>query len=307
MTSIRARTIALALTCLSPVPSSSGQVLSVYSDLVVVPARVEQKGTTVTGLTAHNFLVFEDGVPQKLSVFGAQDEPVTIGLLVDNSSSMYRNRSRVIEAASEFARLINPRDELFVVHFNDQIIFGLPPSVPFTSDRASIRSAIARMGSLGQTALHDAILAGLSRLDRGAMQRRALVLISDGDDNASRRTFDEVIDRARRTDALIFSIAIIDESAESNLKALKDLAVATGGHVWTPRRIEDVRSAFEQVAEDIRTGYTLGYASTNPNRDGKYRKIQVLARDARGKRLTVRTRAGYVAPSVSEGQPRGER
>jgi VWFA-related protein len=88
---------------------------------------------------------------------------------------------------------------------------------------------------------------------------------------------------------------------------LKDLAVATGGEVWTPRRIEDVRLAFEQVAEDIRTGYTLGYASTNPNRDGKYRKIQVMARDARGKKLSVRTRAGYVAPSVSEGQPRGER
>jgi VWFA-related protein len=304
---IRAGATALTLICLFPAAGLSGQVLSVYSDLVVLPARVEQKGTTVTGLTADNFLVFEDGVPQTLSVFGAQDEPVTIGLLVDNSSSMYRNRSLVIEAASEFARLINPRDELFVVHFNDQVIFGLPPSMPFTSDRASIQAAIARMGSLGQTALHDAIFAGLSQLGKGAMQRRALVLISDGGDNVSRRTFEEVIDRARRTDALIFSIAIIDESPESNLKALKDLARATGGEVWAPRRIEDVRWAFDEVAQDIRTGYTLGYASTNPNRDGKYRKIQVVARDARGKTLSVRTRAGYVAPSVTEGQPRGER
>jgi VWFA-related protein len=307
MTWIRAGTTALTLTCLLPAAGLCGQVLSVYSDLVVLPARVEHKGTTVAGLTADNFLVFEDGVPQTLSVFGAQDEPVTIGLLLDNSSSMYRNRALVVEAASEFARLINPRDELFVVHFNDRVIFGLPPSMPLTSDRASIQAAIARMGSLGQTALHDAIFAGLSQLDKGAMQRRALVLISDGGDNVSRRTFEQVIDRARRTDALIFSIAIIDESPESNLKALKDLALATGGEVWVPRRIEDVRWAFEQVAEDIRTGYTLGYASTNPNRDGKYRKIQVMARDARGKKLSVRTRAGYVAPSVREGQPRGER
>jgi VWFA-related protein len=307
MTWIRAGTTALTLTCLLPAAGLCGQVLSVYSDLVVLPARVEHKGTTVAGLTADNFLVFEDGVPQTLSVFGAQDEPVTIGLLLDNSSSMYRNRALVVEAASEFARLINPRDELFVVHFNDRVIFGLPPSMPLTSDRASIQAAIARMGSLGQTALHDAIFAGLSQLDKGAMQRRALVLISDGGDNVSRRTLEQVIDRARRTDALIFSIAIIDESPESNLKALKDLALATGGEVWVPRRIEDVRWAFEQVAEDIRTGYTLGYASTNPNRDGKYRKIQVVVRDAWGKTLSVRTRAGYVAPSVTEGQPRGER
>jgi Ca-activated chloride channel family protein len=304
MTLIRAGTIALAFACLYPVPTPSGQVLSVYSDLVVLPARVERNGVAVAGLTADRFLVFEDGVPQTVSLFGAQDEPVTIGLLVDNSSSMYRNRQRVVEAASEFARLINPRDELFVVHFNDRIVFGLPPSVPFTSDWATIQAAIARMASLGQTALHDAIFTGLSQLDKGGMQRRVLILISDGGDNVSRRTFDEVIDRARRTDALIFSIAIIDDySAESNLKALKDLATATGGEVWTPRRVHDVRSAFEQIAEDIRTGYTLGFASTNPSRDGKYRKIQVVVRDARGKKLSVRTRAGYLAPSALEGRP----
>jgi Ca-activated chloride channel family protein len=163
------------------------------------------------------------------------------------------------------------------------------------------------MGSLGQTALHDAIFAGLSQLDSGGLQRRALVLITDGGDNASVRTFREIIDRVHRTDALIFSIAITDESAESNVKVLKDLAVATGGDVWTPRRIQDVRVAFEQIAAKIRAGYTLGYASTNPNRDGKYRKIQVVVRDGRGKRLSVRTRAGYLAPSGTEVQPRVER
>ena len=304
MTAIHAGIFAFAVACLSSAPDSSGQVLSVYSDLVVLPARVERNGVAVAGLTADDFLVFEDGAPQTLSIFGAQDEPVTIGLLVDNSSSMYRNRQRVVDAASRFARLINQRDELFVVHFNDDVILGLPPSMPFTSDVATIQSAIAQMGSRGQTALHDAIFIALAQLEKGGMQRRALILISDGADNASRRTFSDVIERARRTDALIFSIAIIDDySAESNLKALKNLATATGGEVWTPRRVDDVQSAFAQIAEDIRTGYTLGYASTNPTRDGTYRRIQVVARDAKGKKLSVRTRAGYVAASASENKP----
>jgi VWFA-related protein len=304
MTSCRAGVFALAVTCLSSVPDASGQVLSVFSDLVVLPARVERDGVAVAGLTINDFLVFEDGSPQKLSIFGAQDEPVTIGLLVDNSSSMYRNRQRVIDAASRFARLINPQDELFVVHFNDEVILGLPPSMPFTSNVSIIQAAIARMGSRGRTALHDAVFTALAQLEKGGMQRRVLILISDGGDNASHRTFDDVIDRARRTDALIFSIAIIDDSSrESNLKALRDLASATGGEVWAPRRVADVESAFDQIAEDIRTGYTLGYASTNQTRDGKYRRIQVVVRDGKGKKLSVRTRAGYVAASDGEARP----
>ena len=304
MTSIRTGIVVFSLACLHPATGSLGQVLSVYSDLVVVPARVERDGVAVTGLTAEAFRVFEDGALQELSIFGAQDEPVTIGLVIDNSSSMYRNRHRVVEAASEFAQLINPRDELFVVHFNEEIVFGLPPLVSFTGDVPSIHAAIARMGSLGRTALHDAIFAALAHLEKGRMQRRVLVLISDGGDNASRRTFDDVIDRARRTAAVIFSVAIIDEfSADANPNALKALATATGGDVWTPRRVNDVRSSFEQIAEDIRTGYTLGYASTNPSRDGRYRRIRVVVRDARGKTLAVRTRAGYVAPSGVESKP----
>lgn len=304
MTPRRAGIFALAVACLCSTSDSSSQVLSVFSDLVVLPARVERDGVAVTGLTADDFMVFEDGAPQKVSLFGAQDEPVTIGLLVDNSSSMYRNRLRVIEAASHFARLINPMDELFVVHFNDEVILGLPPSMPFTSDVAVIQAAIARMGSRGQTALHDAIFTALVQLEKGGMQRRALILISDGGDNASRRTFDDVINRARRTTALIFSVAIIDSfSTETNLKALKELAVATGGEVWTPRRVADVESAFAEIAEDIRTGYTLGYTSTNTTRDGGYRRIRVAVRDSRGKKLSVRTRAGYVAAATTETQP----
>jgi VWFA-related protein len=304
MISNHAGTIVFALACVLPLAGSSDQFISVFADLVVLPVRVERDGIAVSGLNADNFQVFEDGVPQTVTVFGAQDEPVTVGLLVDNSSSMYRNRPRVIEAVSEFARLINPRDELFVVHFNERVIFGLPPELPFTSDLGTLQTAIAQMGSKGQTALHDAIFAGLAQLEKGGMQRRVLILVSDGGDNASSRTFRDVIDRVRRSDALIFSIAVIDhDSRDSNLNALKALATTTGGEVWSPRRIDDVRAAFGQIAEDIRTGYTLGYTSTNPSRDGGYRRIRVVTRDARGRKLSVRTRAGYIAPSGTGSTP----
>jgi VWFA-related protein len=283
-----------------PTPYSLSQkhVLSAHADLVAVHALVENDGKLVAGLTAENFTVYEDNVRQPVSVFGSQDEPVTAGILIDNSSSMALARDRVIAAGLHFARLSNPRDELFVLHFNEHVTFGLPPDTSFTGHLMTLWQALLRMTALGKTALYDALSAGLDHLKTGSQQTRVLVLVSDGGDNASRRTRREVLDRVRRTDVVIFSVAVIDEyNRDANPGVLKELATSTGGRVWTPRRVDDVHAAFEELAKDIRSGYSLGYVSTNPEQNGAYRKIRVVARDAKGRKLSVRARAGYIAAS----------
>jgi Ca-activated chloride channel homolog len=280
---------------------SQKQVLSARADLVVVHALVEDDGDPIAGLTEKNFEVYEDNARQTLSLFGSQDEPVTAGLLIDNSSSMAPNRDRVITAGLHFARMSNPRDELFVLHFNDDVTFGLRSETAFTSHLVTLQQALLRMKGLGKTALFDAISSGLDHLRTATQQTRVLILVSDGGDNASRRTLREILDRVRRTDVMIFSVAVIDQyNPDAKPGVLKELANATGGLVWRPRHVDDVHTAFDEIAKDIRSGYSLGYVSTN-QQNGAYRKIRVVARDARGRKLSVRARAGYIASSVDGG------
>jgi Ca-activated chloride channel family protein len=178
---------------LTPYPFSQKQVLSARADLVGVHALVEDDGHPVAGLTEKDFEVYEDNARQRVSFFGPQDEPVTAGILIDNSSSMAPTRDRVIAAGLHFARMSNPRDELFVLHFNDYLTFGLPPNMAFTGQLVTLQRALLRMTGLGKTALYDAISSGLDHLKTGTQQTRVLILVSDGGDNASRRTLREVL------------------------------------------------------------------------------------------------------------------
>jgi VWFA-related protein len=301
--------IALAL-CLSTTRWSAAQelpppVISVHSDLVVLQATVvDRRSTPVGGLPQDVFQVYEDGVAQDITFFSSDDAPVSAGLVVDNSGSMVRKRSHVIGAALAFAAAGNPADELFVVHFADSAALGMPPDAPFTSDLGVVRQALGRLRSNGQTSLYDGIALALSHLQAARQDRRVLVVISDGADNASETTLDEVLDRARASNAVIYTIGIFDEYDDADRGVLRRLARLSGGEAYFPKDLDDVERTLRQVAADIRSGYTIGYVPTNTRRDGAFRAVRVAVKVPGRPSLSVRVREGYKAPGAAGAEDR---
>lgn len=268
-------------------------------DLVVLSASVtDRKGRCVSGLRKENFEVFENGERQHIKVFSSEDMPVTVGLLVDNSSSMRGKRAEVTMAALAFVRSSNPEDEVFVINFNEYVSFGLSPDVPFTSNLGLLRAALTDTPATGKTALCDAIAGGLEHLENGARDKKALLVISDGGDNASRRDCADVLAAARRSNALIYCIGVYHEADhDRNPRFLKRLARETGGASFFPYSIEEVGPACRRIADDLRNQYTIGYVPSNQSDDGTYRRIHVRVKAAGLSGLRVRTREGYMAPA----------
>jgi Ca-activated chloride channel family protein len=258
---------------------------------------VDDKDRSVTGLTSKSFRVFEDNREQEIRSFQHEAAPSAIGLVIDNSSSMMFKRTEVISAAMEFAASVQPRDEMFVVNFSDGV--SLPPfaaGAPFTDDYPDLRRVLLNIKSYGRTALYDAIAAGLRRLDQGENARKALVILSDGGDNASALDLDDIVLLARQSQATLFTIGFYDATNEDrNPKVLRQLSELTGGESFVPRNASELRDVWLRVAARIRSQYTIGYISSNPERDGLFRKVRITAVDKNGKALKVRTRAGYVA------------
>jgi VWFA-related protein len=268
-------------------------------DLVVLHATVrDRKGVPVAGLNREDFQIYEDKVLQKIESFSHEDVPVTIGLLIDNSGSMAAKRSEVIAAAMAFVRSSNPQDEVFVVNFNEYVSMGLPSDVPFTDNHGQLAIALSRSVADGMTALYDALAVALDHLQKGKWDKKVLIVISDGGDNASRRTLAQVVSMVDQSPASIYTMGIFDKnSADRNPGVLNRLSKASGGSAFFPESLDAIRPICEQIAQEIRTQYTLSYAPTNRKRDGTYRTIEVRARrPASPERLTVNTRAGYTAP-----------
>jgi VWFA-related protein len=192
------------------------------TSLVVLHVNVKDKhGAYVTDLGQDSFTVFEDGRPQAIRFFAKEDTPVTMGLLVDSSAGMFARRDEVSTAAAAFTAASNPQDELFALLFNERVRPALAGSTPFTHDRDFFRFALARIFiPSGRTALFDAVNAGLEYLRRGRYERRDLVLISDGGDNASRMTFEEVIARTQASSALVYTVALPDHGGGVGLDRL---------------------------------------------------------------------------------------
>jgi VWFA-related protein len=277
-----------------------------HSDMVVVHALVEDgRGAAIPDLTRDNFLVYEDNYPQQLSVFSAADAPATIGLLIDNSTSMAPKRELVIAAAVQFAELSNPQDEIFVLAFNENVREAWEPRVIEESDISILRATLLdRISARGKTALHDAVDRALERFAAARHTRQVLVVISDGSDNASRVTREQMLARVQASHAMIYTVVLrdpVDRDGDPGL--LRRLSRETGGESFNPRRIADVPEALEHIARDIRATYTLGYVPTNQARDGTVRKLRVVASHPDGRQLKVQARGGYVAPKLSS--PRG--
>ena len=229
--------------------------------LVVLDVSVkDRKGRFVPDLAKDNFAVFEDGKPQEITVFAHDDVPVTVGILVDESFSMKPKRAEVLAAAEAFIRESNPRDEIFVLNFNDRVRRGLPPQMSFSSDLEQLRAALERGIPEGKTALYDAVEEGLEQLKPGRHEKKALVLISDGGDNASIYTRRDIVNLVERSPATIYTIGIYDEGDPDRTPGLlRQLAEISGGETYFPESVDGMAGVCHRIAKDLRVRYTVGY------------------------------------------------
>jgi VWFA-related protein len=271
--------------------------ISVNVDLVVLNATVrDHKGQVAADLHEPNFEVYEDGKRQSIRVFKHEDLPVTVGLVVDHSGSMRPKLGDVIAAARMFVQLSSPADEMFVVNFNEHVTLGLPAGMPLSNQPEELARAISHEPASGQTALYDAVFKAREQLQVGSREKKVLIVISDGGDNASSHTLAGVLKVAGQSRSLMYTIGIFDEADEDkNLDVLRRLAGVTGGEAFFPSEYDEVVAICERIARDIRHQYTIGYISANKARPGAYRSIRVVARAGGKSKLVVRTRSGYIA------------
>jgi len=285
-----------------PLPSRPDDkyTIKVNVDVVVLRATAQdRRNVLVSGLNKDDFQVYEDGVLQPIKYFSHEDVPVTVGLVVDNSGSMKPKRHDVIAAALAFARSSNPQDQMFVVNFNEKVSFGLPGNIAFTDQVAQLQVALSRVAADGETALYDAVAVALEHLKKGDRDKKALIVVSDGGDNASKHKLTEIMALVGQPGVIIYTIGIFDDQdADRNPGVLKRLAKETGGESFLPESLTDVTPICQRIARDIRNQYTIAYVPTNRKRDGTYRVIQVKANAAGRGPLLVRTRTGYFAPST---------
>jgi Ca-activated chloride channel family protein len=275
---------------------SEPPVLSIATDLVSLPVTVvDEEGALVSGLRQEHFTVYDNGDPRQIEFFTSEDAPLTIGLLIDRSGSMRGRRDDVTAAALAFVDLCHPLDEFFTLNFNEAVWPGLPPHVSFAEDAGQLRAALANAPAQGMTALYDAVSLGLKHLGRGTRDRKALVVVSDGGDNASTQTLEGVVESARVSDAVIYSVTFVDpDNRDGRRQVLKTLTRHTGGHAFFAKGSEDVMRSFARIAREIRSGYTIGFVP-NETSDGEFRSIRVVVDAGNHRRLIARTRAGYYA------------
>jgi VWFA-related protein len=254
----------------------------------------DEHGGLVSGLSQDNFQVYEDGRQQKITIFQRGDTPVTVGLVVDHSRSMGPELPEVAAAVSAFAQSSNPQDEMFVVDFNDQVWFQLLDGKPFTNDPDELEKAVRAVTARGRTSLYDAVAEGLNHLRLGHWDKKALIIVSDGGDNASQHSYSQILALAQRSQTLIYSIGLLGAlDQDENPDALKRLCKNTGGIAYFPGSEGHVRDISTLIARDLREQYTLGFAPEATSNSHSFRKIDVkVAAAGRGK-LHVRSRPGY--------------
>ncbi|MGH9455700.1 MAG: VWA domain-containing protein, partial [Terriglobia bacterium] len=251
------------------------------------------------------------GARQKLAVFSHADVPVTMGIVIDDSGSMRPKRPSVNTAALTFVKTSNPDDQVFVVNFNDVYYLDTPGN--FATSTEDLKLALGKIDSHGGTALYDAVYASLDHLKLGTRDKKVLLVITDGEDNSSRYTFDQLVQYAEKSNAEIYSIGLLGDQAAGGLfkihnggdkhaaKILKKVSEATGGKAYFPKTLDQVDSICQQIAHDIRNQYTLAYYPSNIKKDGSFRQVRVVALLPNAKsHLIVRTRPGYFAPKANE-------
>ncbi len=279
------------------------------AQLVVLHVAVrDRNGGYVGGLGQEAFRVSEDTRPQAISFFNSQDAPVTVGLLIDSSGSMQPNRDLVIAASMAFSKAMNPQDEFFVLGFNEHIHTPLPADKPFTNYEPTLRVALIQaIKAQGLTAVYNAVNTGLDYVQKGGYERKVLIVVSDGGDNASDTKRAQVIASAQASNAVIYTIALVDPmDADADPGFLKQLSESTGGIAFRPKSAGEIEEVLQRVARDIRNVYTIGYVpsevpTAKRGRNESLRQVAVDVRLPTGQKVAVRTRRAYL--TSAEGAP----
>ncbi len=276
-------------------------------DQVVVYAAVYDKlNQLVSGLKKDDFTVLEDKVPQQVTYFGLADMPSTVGIVVDCSGSMRQKIDEVIDAIKLFLAQNNPENELFLIKFNDEVTL----EEGFTKDQEDITDALDNLVVSGGTALYDAILLAVDQAREGSEPRKAVIVFTDGEDKDSYYKLTEVLSKVQESDVQIHIVAFLDSDLSSEggffgvfksekekvTKAVTEIAEMSGGKCILPQKVDELKPAFESIAQDLRNQYRLGYISSNSTKDGSWRRVDVQVREAKEKGLKVRAKKGYTAP-----------
>jgi len=280
--------------------SSESPTFNVDTRLVVLPVSVSDKnGKLVTNLSQNSFKVYENGVEQPIKLFRHEDVPISLGIIIDNSGSMREKRQKVEIASLDLVKASNPQDEVFIVNFNDEAFLD----VEFTNDIKKMQEGVARIDSRGGTAMRDAINGAIDYMNQKAKNhKKVLLIVTDGNDNASTISLERLVDRARQNEILVYAIGLLEEEerreAKAAKRALNALAHESGGLTFYPRSTAEVDSLAIQVAHEIRNQYTIAYSPLVQAMDGSFRQIRVTV-NASG-HPQVRTRTGYYAtPDVA--------
>ena len=260
---------------------------------------IDDKQHIVTTLDRNAFSVFEDGKPQNIISFHHEDIPVSMGILIDNSGSMREKRNKVNQAALNLVRASNPKDEVFIVNFNDEYYLDQD----FTNDLLKMKEALDKIDARGGTALYDAVVASAEHLKRNArLEKKVLLIVTDGEDNASNETLEQAVKQLQEENGpSVYAIGILgdEEHPKRAKRALEIMTQRTGGIAFFPKTLDEVDAISRTVANDIRSQYSIGFKPTNPRGNGGFRQIRVEARAKGHGKLMVRTKSGYYAGGKS--------
>ena len=276
--------------------------LSIDVDLVMLNATVtDPQNRHITGLDKEHFQVWEDKIQQEIQYFSTEDIPLSVGVIFDISGSMANKLAVARSAASTFLRMGDRDDEYFLIEFSDSARI----TQDFTTDVTKLQNRLLLTNAKGSTSLYDALYLGLEHVTRGNNSRKAVLLISDGDDNHSRYSYSEVKAFAREHDVQIYAIGLVDETrgiaGYNGLALLEDLANLTGGRAFFPPSIYDLENICALIGVDLKNQYVLGYRPLNRSNDGKWRKVRVKINAPKGMpALSVRAKTGYYASTIAK-------
>jgi Ca-activated chloride channel family protein len=269
-----------------------------HSDLVTFTVTVtDTYGRFVTGLNQNAFTITDDKVPQDITFFSDEDAPVSLGIVFDVSGSMGGDKiQKAREALSKFIETSHARDEYFLIGFNQRAQLLLD----HTRDSDALMQKLTFVQTHGQTALYDAVYLGVNKVSHGTHPKKAILLISDGQDNSSRYTFSELRRQLKESDVIIYAIGINDggdinsELGYGGRAILEELAGVSGGKAFFPSTSAEMNDVFERIALELRTQYSIGFRPKNFANDGKWHRLKVKVQPPRGfPRLFVRGREGY--------------
>jgi Ca-activated chloride channel family protein len=269
-------------------------------DLVLVPVTItDSMNRLVTGLEKDNFILLDNGEKQAIQHFSSEDAPISLGVIFDMSGSMENKIEKAREAVVEFFKTANPEDEFFLIAFNDK-----PTLIcDFTNSVDQVQTQLVYTAAKGRTALLDAIYLGMAKMRQAKQRKKALLIISDGGDNRSRYTENEIKSMVRESDVQIYAIGLFDQSPRSDEERfgpqlLAEVTDVTGGRTFTVDNPNQLTGVATKIGVELRNQYVLGYRPSKPAHDGKWRKVKVKLAVPKGlPQLSVYAKTGYYAPN----------